>query len=68
YPVVNRSPALLQPGEVSAGAVVGQVFAPGSGQVRITSSRPLEGTFEVAETAAGQPQPVLRIQGEFALD
>jgi hypothetical protein len=68
YQVVNRGARFLDPGEVSASAIIGGIFPASSGDVRITSSDPLRGSFEfVYYRPAAGPNPELRVRGEFTL-
>ena len=68
YRVVDQSARSLRSGEVSAAAIIGGIFTGSSGEVRITSSDPLRGTFEfLQEPRAGGSTPELTARGEFTL-
>jgi hypothetical protein len=68
YQIVTTGGYPLKSDEVSAAAIIQGTAVGTSGEVRITSSDPLRGTFEFVEhQPALGPEPQLQVRGEFTL-
>ncbi|MBW3571976.1 MAG: hypothetical protein KY467_12805 [Gemmatimonadetes bacterium] len=67
YPIVPKGAYALGPGEASAVTSLGDGAVGTSGQVDVTSSRPLQATFTFQEQRPGEAEPRVRVTGEFTI-